>query len=96
MKMLLWILVGLFVTGLAFWMITVPGLSRNPVVVLMVVVVFVIPPVGAFWMLYMSIRHEKHALPMILLALIPYTFLWYYFERVKPGKLLMAGSISRK
>jgi len=39
-------------------------------------------------MMYMSIRYEKKPLPFVLLALlIPFTFLWYYFERVRPGKL---------
>ena len=52
------------------------------------VVVFAVPPFGAFWMLYMSVRHEKRPLPMILLAFIPYTFLWYYFERVRPERHL--------
>jgi hypothetical protein len=43
--------------------------------------------VGAFWMMYMSIRHEKSPLPMVMLAFIPFTFLWYYFERFRAGKL---------
>src|SRR5712664_3029554 len=88
MKMFLWIFLGLFVTGLAFWIIATPGVPRNPLLMFLVVVVFAVPPFGAFWMLYMSIRHEKYPLPMMLLAFIPYTFLWYYFERVRPGKHL--------
>jgi len=86
MKVILWIILGLLVTGLAFWMITMPGILRNPALVFLVIVVFATPPVGAFWMLYMSIRHEKNPFPMILLALLPYSFLWYYFERVRPRK----------
>ena len=38
---------------------------------------------GAFWMLYHCIRYEQHPFPYILLAFVPYAFLWYYFERVK-------------
>jgi hypothetical protein len=86
MKVLLWILLGFLVTGLAFWMITTPGATRNPALLFLIVVVFAIPPFGAFWMLYVSIRHEKHPLPIMLLAFVPYAFLWYYFERVRPGK----------
>lgn len=38
--------------------------------------------------MYMSIRYEKKPLPMLALALfVPFTFVWYYFERVRPGKL---------
>jgi hypothetical protein len=86
MKMFLWILLGLFVSGLAFWITITPGVPRNPLLTFLVVVVFAAPSFGAFWMLYVAIRHEKHPLPMMLLAFIPYTFLWYYFERVRPGK----------
>jgi len=86
MKMLLWIILGFIVTGLAFWIVTMPGTPRNPLFMLLVVAVFAAPSLGAFWMLYVSIRHEKQPLPMILLAFLPYSFLWYYFERVRPGK----------
>ncbi len=41
-------------------------------------------------MLYMAIRYEKHPLPMVLLAFVPFAFFWYYFERVRPGKLVRA------
>ena len=89
-KMFLWILVGLLVAGLVFWLITMPGTTRNPVLMLLIGIVFVVLPLGAFWMLYVSLRQEKHPLPIILLAFIPYTFLWYYFERVRPGRRLLS------
>jgi len=87
MKMFLWILLGFSIAGLAFWMVTIPGVVRNPLLMFLFVVVFAVPPFGAFWMLYMSLRYEKHPLKMVLLAFVPYAFLWYYFERVRPGKL---------
>ena len=87
MKLFIWVLLGFAITGLAFWMITTPTVPRNPALTFLVVVIFAVPPVGAFWMLYMSVRHEKRPLPIILLAFIPYTFLWYYFDRVRSGKL---------
>jgi hypothetical protein len=37
-------------------------------------------------MLYIAVRYEKRPLQFALLSVIPYTFLWYYFERVRPGK----------
>ena len=88
MKMLLWILLGLLVAGSAFLILILQGVPRNPLLTFLIVVIFVVSPVGSFWMLYMSIRHEKHPLPIVLLAFIPYSFLWYYFERVRPGNLL--------
>jgi hypothetical protein len=29
---------------------------------------FALPPIGAFWMMYMAIRHENSPFPLILLA----------------------------
>lgn len=86
MKLFLWIFLGFVVAGLAFWTIVAEG-PDNPLLVFVVVAVFGLPPIGAFWMLYMAIRYEAQPLPMILLAFVPYSFLWYYFERVRPGKL---------
>jgi hypothetical protein len=92
MKLALWVLLGFVVTGLAFWMVTIPQVPRDPFFMFLIVAVFAAPPIGAFWMMYMSIRYEKHPLPTILLAFIPYCFLWYYFERVRPGKHLSRNS----
>ena len=92
MKIFLWILLGIAVTALAFWMVVSSWFPRNPVVELLTFAFFGAPSVGAFWMLYMAIRHEKHPLPLILLAFVPYAFLWYYFERVRPGKHLTRES----
>ena len=87
MKLLLWILLGFVVAGIAFWTIVAEG-PENPLLVFLVVVIFAMPSLGAFWMLYMAIRYETHPLPMILLAFVPYSFLWYYLEQVRPGKLM--------
>jgi len=59
--------------------------------VFLVVVIFAMPSIGAFWMLYMATRYETQPLPMMFLAFVPYAFLWYYFERVRPGKLMRAN-----
>lgn len=61
--------------------------ASHPAILFALFVLFALPPAGSFWMMYISIRYEKTPLPMILLAFIPFTFLWYYFERVRPGKL---------
>jgi hypothetical protein len=86
MKLLLWVSLGLAVTGLAFWMVTTSGIPRNPFIVFLFVAVYAVAPVGAFWMLYVAIRNERRPLPIILLAFVPYAFFWYYFERVRTGK----------
>jgi len=86
MKLLLWILLGLGVTVVAFWIVVAPWFPKNPFLEDLAVVFFMAPSVGAFWMLFMVIRNERKPLPLVLLAFIPYAFLWYYFERVRPRK----------
>jgi hypothetical protein len=62
--------------------------ASQPLVIFATVALFAIPPMGAFWMMYLSIRYEKKPLPMLLLAFfVPFSFVWYYFKRVRPGKL---------
>jgi hypothetical protein len=92
MKLFLWIVLGFAVAGVGFWMIVAEG-PENPFFFFLVVV-FTAQPLGAFWMLYMAIRYEVHPLPMVLLAFVPYAFLWYYFERVRPGKLTRGGPLA--
>jgi hypothetical protein len=58
-------------------------LGSSVFTVLIVVFCFVVPPIGAFWMIYVAIRREHSPLPWVLLACVPYAFLWYYFDRVK-------------
>ena len=86
MKILLWVLIGVAVTGLAFWMVVSPWFPKNPGIEFLVLVFFSMPAMGAFWMLYVAIRNKRHPLPIVLLAFLPYTFLWYYSERVRHGK----------
>ena len=88
MKLALWVVFGFAVDGLAAW-IVVSGLApKSPVVQFLIVVLFGAPPVEGFWMMYMAIRYEKSPLGYTALAFIPFTFLWYYFERVRPGILV--------
>jgi hypothetical protein len=88
LRLSLYIIGGFIAIALALVVITTGQAPDNhPAMFLPLVALFGIPPFGAFWMMYMSIRHEKNPLPMVLLALIPFTFLWYYFERIRPGKI---------
>jgi hypothetical protein len=81
-KLLFYIAGGIVAVVAAVVLITRgPAPGSNPAVLFAYVVLFAVSPIGAFWMLYMSIRHEKNPFPFVLLSLIPFTFLWYYFER---------------
>jgi drug/metabolite transporter (DMT)-like permease len=84
MKILFYVVGGLLVLTLGVFLIARgPTSESNPLVMVALVTIFAIAPLGAFWMMYMAVRHEKNPLPMLLLALIPFTFLWYYFECVR-------------
>ena len=87
MKLLLYIVGGFVAMAAATLLIARGHVPESPAILFAFVVLFGVPPVGAFWMMYMSIRYERSPLPMLLLAFIPFTFLWYYFERVRPGKV---------
>ena len=86
MKIILWILAGFVVTGLAFYAVMSPWYPKNPAAEFLAVIFFCAPSAGAFWMLFTAIRNERSPVRIVLLAFLPYAFLWYYFERVRPGK----------
>lgn len=92
MKKLPWILVAVGLTALALWIVVGPWYPRNPLVILLVTAFFGMPALGGFWMLYIAVRHEKNPLPLLLLAFLPWAFLWYYFERVRPRQHLTRES----
>jgi len=88
MKLLLYVIVGFLVFIAAVFLINGgQAIDRSPTILFVFLILFGIPPIGAFWMMYMSIRHEKNPLPMVFLSFIPFTFVWYYFERVRRGTL---------
>jgi hypothetical protein len=86
MKNILWIVLALALLGLAFWFVVSPWYPKNSFILFLIAVYFGAPSIGAFWMIYIAIRHEKHPFPIIALALLPYTFIWYYFERYRKRK----------
>ena len=42
-----------------------------------------VAPIGAWWMIYQSIRYERRVWLYLVLALVPFLFVWYYFSRVR-------------
>jgi apolipoprotein N-acyltransferase len=85
MKLVSWVVGGFASAGAAMWWISSQSPPPTILVGVLVAVLFGAPAFGAFWMMYVAIRHERNPLPMVLLSFIPFTFLWYYFERVKQG-----------
>lgn len=86
MRLSLWVFFGLAVTGLLFWIVVAPGIPGKAVFAVLYAAVCTVMAVGVFWMIYFAIRNEKCPWPMILLAFVPYAFLWYYFEQVRLGR----------
>ena len=85
-NLLLCVIAGLFAAALMFRFVTIPT-TPNPATIAVMIILFSVAPVGAFWMMYMAIRYERVPWPLILLAMfVPFSFLWYYFRRVRPGK----------
>ena len=81
-KFLLWFVPLAFLAGLLplflFERMHVTGF--HPLIVL-VVLVHTVVPVGAYWMIYQAIRYEIRVGRYVLLAFIPFGFLWYRFVR---------------
>jgi hypothetical protein len=54
--------------------------------------IWVLQPFGSLWMLYQAVRHEAKPFFYVLLTLfVPFAFVWYYVERVRPGKQTSKG-----
>jgi hypothetical protein len=83
MRTFLWIVFLVILSGLALWIVLSPWFPKSPMVMLLVVAYFAVPNIGTIWMLFVAIRHEESPLPFVLLAFVPYSFLWYYFERFR-------------
>lgn len=85
MKKLPWIILALGLSGFALWVVTGPWYPKNSFAIFLLALFFGLSALGGWWMLYVAVKHEKHPLRFVLLALIPYAFIWYYFERFQPG-----------
>ena len=48
---------------------------------------FIISAIGQMWMMYTAVRHEREPLLFFILAGFPLVFVWYYYFRVKAGKI---------
>ena len=85
MRRLLWALFLLLTTGTAlsvsqgFW-------GPSPAIIVAFGILYGLHPFGALWFLYQCVRYESKPFPLLLLALVPYSFVWYYFERFKKRK----------
>jgi hypothetical protein len=79
---LVWALGGAYLL-LCFLGLSLPGLSFGATALLTGVVglATLVANIGALWMLYQSIRYEIRPLLFCVLSIIPFSFVWYYYER---------------
>jgi hypothetical protein len=59
----------------------VPSLAHNSSFLLFLVLLITTHNFGVLWMLYQSIRYEKHVGRYVLLSLVPGMFVWYRLAR---------------
>ena len=81
MKLLIWVVGGLWMAAVSFWLVIETG--ANPISVAIFVVIDFAATVGALWMMDVVVREERQPCRMIWLVILPFSFLWYYFERVR-------------
>lgn len=84
----LWALWFACVTAFAVWEVVGPWRPHSALALGLVVAFFMLHPPGALWMVYRAIRYEERPLPIVALACLPYSYVWYYFEhvRVRPSQ----------
>ena len=87
MKTALWALIPVVGTGLALYIVLSSWYPSNSVETFIAVCFFAAPGIGGLWMAYHVVRHSKHIFPLIFIAMLPYTFIWYYFERIRPAHI---------
>ena len=73
------------------WVVLGSWLPKSSVVLTSLILLFVCAPLGAFWMLYDCSRNEKAPFMYFVLAFVPYAFVWYYLEHVRPRKQEQGG-----
>ena len=88
MKKPVGLLLGICVLGLLISWGESGTISARSFLLVPLLAVFAGSPIGSFWMLYVSIRYEKHPATYMLMAFVPFMSVWYYFERYKTGKYM--------
>jgi uncharacterized membrane protein len=79
------------VSAFAAWVVIGPWFPKGSLTIGLLTIFFLLGPVGALWMLYDCSIHEKPPLIYFVLAFVPYAFVWYYFDRVRPRRVRSAN-----
>jgi len=87
MKPIQWVMVFVAASALHLWMFLHIDLETHPVTSWVAIGMQVAVCIGPFWMLYdWFVKKAKRTWkPWMWLFLIPWGFLWYYFEKYRPS-----------
>jgi len=81
----LWFVFLTAATAFGYWALFSPWLKE--VIRGRVLLIYALTQIlGGFWMIYNCVRTEQRPFRFILISLIPYSFVWYYFEKVRPPR----------
>ena len=67
----------------AFWAVAGTWQPHSALAEGFLIAFFMLHPPGAFWMAYRVIHYEERLWPLLPMAGLPYSYVWYYFERVR-------------
>jgi len=69
---------------LALWFATAlrPLVLRNTIILIFFICLHTSATFGSFWMLYQAVRYERRVGRYVLLAFVPFMFVWYSLVRV--------------
>lgn len=65
--------------------------AGNPVVAQLPAILAACAALGAVWAVYQSLRYENRPGLYLLMAIVPFSFVWYYFGRYKPRTAELMG-----
>ena len=79
---MIWALGGAYLL-LCFLGLSLPGLSlaATELLTALLGLATLVANIGALWMLYQSVRYEIRPLLFCVLSIVPFSFVWYYYER---------------
>jgi hypothetical protein len=74
-------------TMVFFYTFKHPFIEEIGGVAVVIMPILFLQPFCGMWMLYQAIRNEAKPLPYVfLVAFVPFSYIWYYIERVRPRK----------
>jgi hypothetical protein len=94
-KELTWPSIIIALNLVAYWIVTGPWIPQHEWEAVLVAAFFMGASLGTLWMMFIAIRYESKPWHFIGLAIIPFCFVWYYYERYRSGRHLTRGRVAQ-